>query len=139
MCAWRSRLIPSFVHVCSGVWSLVLLPNLPFLTCPSMSTLESVTYLPEKGLYCQRLPSSRTHGGTESLKGKNTDNMGFYGTLKMIFYKVSSLGFLFPYMCKCMCIYVMRMEKSVSSEMAAVSHPHLFLVASWMLNILYAE
>uniref|UniRef100_A0ACB8E7P5 F-box/WD repeat-containing protein 7 n=1 Tax=Sphaerodactylus townsendi TaxID=933632 RepID=A0ACB8E7P5_9SAUR len=53
-----------------------------------MSTLESVTYLPEKGLYCQRLPSSRTHGGTESLKGKNTDNMGFYGTLKMIFYKM---------------------------------------------------
>lgn len=87
----RSCLILSCICVRSGVWLLVLLPNLPLLTCLSMSTLESVTYLPEKGLYCQRLPSSRTHGGTDSLKGKNTENMGFYGTLKMIFYKVSNL------------------------------------------------
>nr|KAF6348480.1 F-box and WD repeat domain containing 7 [Myotis myotis] len=88
MCVPRSGLILSCICLYCGVLLPVLLPNLPFLTCPSMSTLESVTYLPEKGLYCQRLPSSRTHGGTESLKGKNTENMGFYGTLKMIFYKM---------------------------------------------------
>uniref|UniRef100_A0A994J6F2 F-box and WD repeat domain containing 7 n=1 Tax=Homo sapiens TaxID=9606 RepID=A0A994J6F2_HUMAN len=88
MCVPRSGLILSCICLYCGVLLPVLLPNLPFLTCLSMSTLESVTYLPEKGLYCQRLPSSRTHGGTESLKGKNTENMGFYGTLKMIFYKM---------------------------------------------------
>lgn len=104
MCVPRSGLRLSRLCLYCGVLLPVLLPNLPFLTCLSMSTLESVTYLPEKGLYCQRLPSSRTHGGTESLKGKNTENMGFYGTLKMIFYKVSKL---FPscvvWLCVCVC------------------------------------
>lgn len=93
VCASReaSGLRQSRVCLARGVCWPVLLPDLPFLTCLSMSTLESVTYLPEKGLYCQRLPSSRIHGGTEPLKGKNPENMGFYGTLKMIFYKVSNL------------------------------------------------
>lgn len=49
-----------------------------------MSGREAVSYLPEKGLYCQRLPGRRAR------KGKRADTMGFYGTLKMIFYKVST-------------------------------------------------
>ena len=119
----RSGLILSCISLYRGVWLPVLLPNLPFLTCLSMSTLESVTYLPEKGLYCQRLPSSRTHGGTDPLKGKNTENMGFYGTLKMIFYKVSNLfSSCVVWLCVCARACVPAWEgKSVSSEMAAVS------------------
>lgn len=58
--------------------------------CPSMSAREAVTYLPEKGLYCQRLPGRRARGAPPPpRKGKRADTMGFYGTLKMIFYKVS--------------------------------------------------
>lgn len=49
-----------------------------------MSGREAVTYLPDKGLYCQRLPGRRAR------RGKRADAMGFYGTLKMIFYKVSA-------------------------------------------------
>ncbi|KAI6069573.1 F-box/WD repeat-containing protein 7 isoform X2 [Anas platyrhynchos] len=47
-----------------------------------MSGREAVTYLPDKGLYCQRLPGRRAR------RGKRADAMGFYGTLKMIFYKM---------------------------------------------------
>lgn len=121
VCVLSSVLVLSCVCWCWGVLLPVPLPNLPFLACLSMSTLESVTYLPEKGLYCQRLPSSRTHGGTESLKGKNTENMGFYGTLKMIFYKVSNLfSSCAVWLCVCACASAWE-GKSVSSEMAAVS------------------
>lgn len=61
--------------------------------CPSMSAREAVTYLPEKGLYCQRLPGRRVRGvPPPPRKGKRADTMGFYGTLKMIFYKVSGPG-----------------------------------------------
>lgn len=55
-----------------------------------MSAREAVTYLPEKGLYCQRLPGRRARGAPQPRKGKRADTMGFYGTLKMIFYKVSA-------------------------------------------------
>lgn len=131
MCVPRSVLILSCICLYCGVWLPVLLPNLPFLTCLSMSTLESVTYLPEKGLYCQRLPSSRTHGGTESLKGKNTENMGFYGTLKMIFYKVSNL-FSSCAVWLCVCLP----EKENLYHQRWLQYP-LILVGGWMSRILF--
>lgn len=134
VCVLSSVLVLSCVCWCWGVLLPVPLPNLPFLACLSMSTLESVTYLPEKGLYCQRLPSSRTHGGTESLKGKNTENMGFYGTLKMIFYKVSNLfSSCAVWLCVCACASAWE-GKSVSSEMAAVSSNS---GGAWMSGILF--
>lgn len=138
MCVPRSGLILSCIRLYCGVLLPVLLPNLPFLTCLSMSTLESVTYLPEKGLYCQRLPSSRTHGGTESLKGKNPENMGFYGTLKMIFYKVSKLfSSCVVWLCVCVCTPAWE-GKSVSSEMAAVSSNFGGWLDVWY-SVLYHE
>lgn len=132
MCVPRSDLILSCICLYCGVLLPVLLPNLPFLTCLSMSTLESVTYLPEKGLYCQRLPSSRTHGGTESLKGKNTENMGFYGTLKMIFYKVSNLFFFLCCVIVCVCLP----EKENLYHQRWLQYP-LILVGGWMSGILF--
>lgn len=133
VCVPSSVLVLSCVCWCWGVLLPVPLPNLPFLACLSMSTLESVTYLPEKGLYCQRLPSSRTHGGTESLKGKNTENMGFYGTLKMIFYKVSNLfSSCAVWLCVCVCLP----EKENLYHQRWLQYP-LILVGGWMSGILF--
>lgn len=135
MCVPRSGLLLSCLCLYCGVLLPVLLPNLPFLTCLSMSTLESVTYLPEKGLYCQRVPSSRTHGGTDPLKGKNTENMGFYGTLKMIFYKVSKLFSSYAvWLCVRACVCLP--EKENLNRQRWLQYP-LILVGGWMSGILF--